>query len=241
MLRLTMSGLACPFHERRFDMSVLRAIAILALVLLLPAAALAGDDDKKFSRRGFYLGVGGAYGVDFFEDTLQDAAEEAGFAVSLSNTGGVNARVGYRLASWVALEGMYEWMDNFQVEVDGFSDPDLEDLLGANVDYTTHTVTLNAKFLLPIWRFHPYLLLGVGGQYYDLDAAGRFADEGIDFSESGWSFAGRPGVGLDAYVTRNILINVEVSGVLATSNPSTIPDIGDLFYLTVGGGLQYRF
>ena len=100
---------------------------------------------------------------------------------------------------------------------------------------------MNAKFLIPIWRLHPYLYLGIGGQYYDLDASGTFADLGFDFSESGWAFAGRPGVGLDAYITENILVNVELSGVLATSNPSTIPDIGDMFYMTVGAGLQYRF
>ena len=36
-------------------------------------------------------------------------------------------------------------------------------------------------------------------------------------------------------------MNVEVCGVLATANPSTIPNIGDMFYLTAGGGLQFRF
>jgi opacity protein-like surface antigen len=221
-------------------MSDLRAIAMLALFLLLPAAALAGDDDKNFSRRGFYLGVGGAYGANFFEDTIEDAAEREGFKVSVKNTGGVNARVGYRLASWFALEGMYEWMDNFKIKVDGIIDAD-PDLLGAKVNYGTHTVTLNAKFLLPIWRLHPYLLLGIGGQYYDLDAEAEFANLGFDFSESGWALAGRPGVGLDAYITKNILVNVEVGGVLATSNPSTIPNIGDMFYLTAGAGLQFRF
>jgi opacity protein-like surface antigen len=88
---------------------------------------------------------------------------------------------------------------------------------------------------------HPYLYLGIGGQYYDLDATGEFASVSLDFSEKGWAFAGRPGLGLDAYITENILVNVEVAGVLATSNPSTIPDIGDMFYMTVGAGLQYRF
>jgi len=224
-------------------MSELRAIAILTLVLLLPAAALAGDDDEKFSRRGFYLGVGGAYGVDFFEDTIKDAAADKGVYISLSDTGGVNARVGYRLASWFALEGMYEWMDNFKAEVDAI-DIDAEEPLPLGIklaDYTTHTVTLNAKLLLPIWRFHPYLLLGIGAQYYDLDAPSLVQGTSFDFTDSGWAVAGRPGVGLDAYITKNILLNVEVCGALATANPDTIPDVGDLFYLTVGGGLQYRF
>jgi opacity protein-like surface antigen len=221
-------------------MSDLRATALLALVLLLPAAALAGDDDKDFSRSGFYLGVGGAYGINFFEDMIEDAAEKQGFEISLKDTGGVNARVGYRVASWFAVEGMYEWMDNFKIEVDGISGAPPE-LLGATVDYRTHTFTVNAKFLIPTWRLHPYLYLGIGGQYYDLDATGEFAGAGLDFSEKGWAFAGRPGLGLDIYITENILVNVEVAGVLATANPSTIPDIGDMFYMTVGGGLQYRF
>jgi opacity protein-like surface antigen len=213
---------------------------MLALFLLIPAAALAGDDDKDFSRPGWYVGVGGAYGVNFFEDMIEDAAKKEGFKISLKDTGGVNARGGYRFASWFALEGMYEWMDNFKIEVDGIiSAP--PDLLGATVDYRTHTVTVHAKFLLPTWRLHPYLYLGIGGQYYDLNADGEFAKQGFDFSESGWAFAGRPGLGLDAYITENILVNVDVSGVLAVTSVSTIPELGDFFYMTVGAGLQYRF
>jgi opacity protein-like surface antigen len=223
-------------------MSVLRPIAILALVLLLPAAALAGDDDKKFSRSGFYLGVGGSYGVNFFAEELEDEWEDEGVHISLKDTWGVNARAGYRFASWFALEGLYEYMHNFETEIDAIDPGGPVIPIGRTLaDYTTHTVTVNAKFLIPTWRLHPYLYLGLGGQYYDLNAAGFLQGTPFDFSESGWAFAGRPGVGLDAYITKNILINVELSGVLATANPSTIPDIGDLFYMTVGAGLQYRF
>jgi opacity protein-like surface antigen len=242
MLRLTTNGLVRPCRERGFDMPNLRPIAMLALFLLLPAAALAGDDGKKdFGHSGFYLGVGGAYAFNFFEDMIEDEVEDAGFKISLKDTWGVNARVGYRVASWFAVEGMYEWMNNFEIEVDDVMDPGLDDLLGAKVDYRTHTFTVNAKFVIPTWRLQPYLYLGIGGQYYDLNASGSFEDVGLDFSEKGWAFAGRPGAGLDAYITEHILVKVEVAGVLATSNPSTIPDIGDMFYMTVGAGLQYRF
>ena len=97
-------------------MSVVRPIAILALVFLLPAAALAGDDG--FGRRGFYLGVGGSYGVNFFEEEIEDQLAKQGVHISLKDTWGVNGRVGYRFASWFALEGLYEYMHNFETEID---------------------------------------------------------------------------------------------------------------------------
>lgn len=251
-------------------MSPRTALASLALVLVIPAAGLAdtppeagptepaamaepvseptpavsGDAKAKpdFSRPGWYLGVGGAYGVDFFGDDIEKAARSIGVDVSIKDTGGVNARGGYRVASWFAAELMYEWMDNFGVEVDSI-DPGGEPLpLGIELSkYTTHTITANLKFIVPTWRFQPYILLGLGAQYYDLKAPDVVQETAFDFTESGWAVAGRPGVGMDVYITENLLVNVEVDGVLATANPNTIPDIGDLFYLTVGGGLQWRF
>jgi outer membrane protein W len=223
-------------------MATARVIALLgSILLLLPGAAMAGDDG--FGRSGWYVGVGGAYSVNFFEDVLEDELAEFGINVDVHDTGGVNARAGYRLASWFALEAMYEWMDNFKVDVDSIDPGGTVLPIGATLfDYTTHTVTLNLKFLIPVWRTHPYLLLGVGGQHYDLDAGSAVtAATGLDFSDSGWSFAGRPGIGLDVYVTKHFLVNVEVAGVLSTGNFSTIPSVGDFFYLTAGGGIQYRF
>jgi len=100
---------------------------------------------------------------------------------------------------------------------------------------------VNLKLILPTWRFQPYLLLGVGGQYYDISASSASESIGLDFSETGWSFAGRPAAGIDIYLTRSIVLNAELAGVLAAGNLSTIPDVGDFFYISAGGGLQWRF
>jgi hypothetical protein len=202
-----------------------RAIVLVLGLALLPWAAQAEEEEKDdgggFARPGWYLGVGGAAGINFFEDEIHDALASVGLDGDVKTTAGVNARGGYRFASWVALEAMYEWSALF--------------------DYTTHTFTLNAKFVVPTWRFQPYLLLGLGGQYYVADAGAEILGTGLDLSEKGWAIAGRPGVGLDIYITRNLVLNAEVSGVLATANPSTIPNIGDMFYISAGGGLQWRF
>ena len=36
-------------------------------------------------------------------------------------------------------------------------------------------------------------------------------------------------------------IYVQYFGVLAVANFSTLPDLGDMFYVSAGGGLQWRF
>jgi hypothetical protein len=223
-----------------------RAIVLVLGLALLPWAAQAEEEEKDdgggFARPGWYLGVGGAAGINFFEDEIHDALASVGLDGDVKTTAGVNARGGYRFASWVALEAMYEWMPRFRVEAsaDAPGGPDVT-LGSALFDYTTHTFTLNAKFVVPTWRFQPYLLLGLGGQYYVADAGAEILGTGLDLSEKGWAIAGRPGVGLDIYITRNLVLNAEVSGVLATANPSTIPNIGDMFYISAGGGLQWRF
>jgi hypothetical protein len=199
--------------------------AVTTLILFLPGIALGNDG---FGRRGFYLGVGAQGGVNFFEDQIGDVT---GGAVDTGSTWGVNARAGYRVFSWFAVEAYYEWMDNFQTEVTLGS-------RGGTLDYTTHTITGNLKFVVPTWRFQPYLVLGFGGQHFNLgdDLLGGVLDD------KGWGIAGRPGVGLDIYITKNLVLNAEVAGVLGTSEPKNLGrNITDLFYLSAGGGLQWRF
>jgi opacity protein-like surface antigen len=218
---------------------------LLALILaggLAGTAQAAGPDDEGFGHTGFYFGVGGAAGLELFEDSLEDIANDEGVDLDIEQSWAINARAGYRLASWVALELMYEYLDSFQIDVDSVDVGGPPIPVGTTLaDYSTHTGTLNLKLIVPTWRIQPYLLLGAGGQYFDLEASPLVQGTELDFGDSGWAFAGRPGLGIDVYLTKHILLNAEASGVLSTSSPDTVPDIGDLFYLSVGGGLQYRF
>jgi opacity protein-like surface antigen len=218
---------------------------LLPLILiggLAGAARAAGPDDEGFGHTGFYFGVGGGAGIELFEGALEDAADDAGVDVSVEQTWAVNARAGYRLASWVALELMYEYMDSFQIDVDSVDLGGPPIPVGTTLaDYSTHTGTLNLKLIVPTWRIQPYLLLGIGGQYFDVEVPSIAEGTELDFGDSGWALAGRPGLGVDLYLTKHIVLNAEVSGVLSTASPDTVPNIGDLFYLSAGGGLQYRF
>ena len=80
---------------------ILVASCALAVVAVAPAIAHADDDDEEqdFSREGPYLGLSGIFAVDLSTDNL-DASE----------TGGVSARAGFRVAPELAIEVTGNWL-----------------------------------------------------------------------------------------------------------------------------------
>ena len=53
---------------------------------------------------------------------------------------------------------------------------------------------------------------------------------------------GRPAGGIDIYLTPHVLLNAEVAGMLAIGDIETAGrNPSDLFYVSIAGGLQYRF
>ena len=54
-------------------------------------------------------------------------------------------------------------------------------------------------------------------------------------------FAGRAGLGLDVYITPNIVLNAQGQIVLTTVKKPDLGDIDDLNYVGFAAGLQYRF
>lgn len=208
--------------------------ALMAALCLAPALALAdpheaepdGKEQKPgFGRSGFYLGANFAYGFgNFYEDSIEDGVP---VSVTVDDSPGLNARLGYRLLPFFALEAHYEWMDEFELKISGLP----------TLDQTTHTITGNLKFLLPLWRFQPYLMLGAGAQYYDIEEKVLGVLDDTD-----WVFAARPALGIDFYLTRRFVLNVEGAGVIALSDFSgQLSSIDTLPYVSIGAGLQWRF
>jgi outer membrane protein W len=210
-----------------------RGFFVCVTILLLAAGA--GADDDGFSRSGPYLGVGATGAIHLFEDEVQ---KESGGLAEVEDSAGLNARLGYRALSWLALEAQYEWVAG----LDFVATQDLGPVAGKGdtlARLQSHTVTANLKLLLPIWRIQPYLLAGIGGAYYVIDDKTGFGAGGDE-----WAFAGRVGVGGDLYLTKNLLAFVEVSGVLTTLDitaPTTSQSLTGLYYLSTQLGLQWRF
>jgi opacity protein-like surface antigen len=257
--------------------NLLRHFIVLAAGLLLAATpAIAQEqvdvqDDDPFDRAGFYFGLGGVYQNNPFENQIEDAIDDelddiivgtstlqiSGFSLDIDDSGGINALVGYRAASFFAAEIEYEWIDDYDVEVSGtgtfVSGPLAGTSLSASGDLYNiegHTLTLNTKWIVPFWRIQPYASVGGGLGFYEVkrgsaaDLIELLTNGDVDIEDGKeTSLAGRFGIGIDWYVLENLLINTRATVVLTTQDFGT-PDedtVDDLNYLSFGAGLQYRF
>ena len=204
--------------------SLATAISISALVVAGTAWAEAPKSD--YGRSGWYVGAGGGVAWDFLSDFVE---EKTLGLVTTSAGGSANARVGYRVWSWFAVEAMYEGAYGVNPE-----------LLGVTIaDFNTHSVLANLKFIAPIWRIHPYFALGIGAQYGDVD----FLDDITNpFDTSRWDPVIRFGLGVDGYFTENWLVNVELApGIRFRDWGDLGSEATDNVTLTLSAGVQYRF
>lgn len=209
----------------------IRRIALLAIIVgsLLAAGASHADD---YSRRGAYFGINAAYGIDLFSTEIAGVAGVQPLPLTYDDSWGLNARLGYRALSWLALEVQYEWMDGIDVGVAGVN----------FATYKPHTLTGNLKLYLPVWRVQPYLLAGGGLAIYSVDFIAPLG--ALDASGTGFAFRG--GAGVDVYLTKNLALNAEGTAVLNTSdftlNQATFTNVQtNLYYFSLSAGLTFRF
>jgi hypothetical protein len=170
----------------------------------IAASALAqesGEEELAYSREGAYVGVGGTFAAEIFSGI---GDQDDGSSIMF--------RAGYRGYPWLAVEFLgevlpkFEGSDRIDNDVNGFA------------------VTINAKFLLPLERFEPFAMVGVGILNIDQDLRNRKDD-----------FAFRGAVGLDFYLTPSWALYGEAAYLLPTG------DVDDFAYATFGGGILFRF
>jgi hypothetical protein len=89
---------------------VSRSLLVLALggavVLGAPRVAVADShEDDDFTRPGAFAGLGFKWQVQGFQDEFRD--------LDYGNSWGFDARGGYRFFDWFAVEGIFEYADDF--------------------------------------------------------------------------------------------------------------------------------
>ena len=149
--------------------NVYSMIAATALIAVIAGTACAGDE---FNRPGPYVGIGPSGGLTNFGGDL------SGFG----NSYGFNARGGYRFNDYMAIEGLYEYMDDF-----GNSETSRNRRVKASASIQTSNFTMAVKLIFPtlgISQLQPFVSGGIGF----LNANG-WANSAL-MDQSGW--IGRP-------------------------------------------------
>jgi opacity protein-like surface antigen len=200
----------------------------------------AADPSKPgFARAGVYLGISAAYGINFFDDRIQDliGIDEV-VPLELGSTPGLNARLGARFFKIIALEAEYEWFQGFDVT---YVDPLIGRLELGKI--SNHTLTGNLKLFLPTWRVQPYIMAGAGATWWK--AEGEILSRVL--GSSGTGFAARAGGGIELYITRQLVFDVEVTAVIMTKDIQTRDifaqptTLDRLYYVSTSAGFAYRF
>ena len=194
-----------------------------ALIAVLAGTARAGDE---FNRPGPYLGIGPSGGLTNFSSAFK------GFG----NSYGFNFHGGYRFNDYVAIEGLYEYMDDF-----GASRTSLNLQRKASASIQTNNFALAAKFIFPtmgISQLQPFVSGGIG--LLNANGSGKLTVRGTTVAEdrrtpSTTEFAGRVDGGVDYFLTRNVSTFFDVGYVIPTGQLSDMP------YLSLGAGLKYNF
>lgn len=199
------------------------ALAVVAWVSLSAAAsraeAVGPKEGADWSRNGIYASLGGYYQKEFSEDTCTNgvaAGEGCIDGFRPDSSGGVAGHLGYRLHPYLAAEVQVEWV---------------KDALEDQFDISAWMFTANLKAYWPRWRIQPFALLGTGYMRAPVPTPGE-----RNYSiENGMAF--RFGAGFDLWATERWALMGEVSWV----QPTPINDLDKVPFLSVGGGVQFRY
>jgi opacity protein-like surface antigen len=170
-------------------------------------------EEINYNRHGFYLGLGPSFFAENFEGDIG--------RLGACDTWGFHARAGYRFLDFLAVEGLYEYANDFGDEIDENNRYNLQ----------TNVFTANLKAIAPLGRVQPYLGGGAGFMRPQQSRVGVF--QNFDWDE--YAFAGRVNGGLDVYLTPQLSLGADANWVIPTD------DLEDLEYISVNFGARIIF
>ncbi len=198
-----------------------KCIVLLVAVMVLFALSINAEAEPK--ETGFYIGGGASYAWENFDF---DEIEDSGLNVDIDDAWGLNVFAGYRFLRHIALEGNYNWYDDFDGKISGEIFP-----LAFDFDFQIQiwTLMLDLKAMYPVYndRLVPYLR--VGGGYMEAESdAGPENEEESDFA---WNLGG----GVDYFVTDRISLGLDGKYVWGTG------DLDELEYFVGSARVAFHF
>jgi hypothetical protein len=191
------------------------------LIVLGAGGARAGD---TFNRPGPYLGLGAAGGLSDFGGAFDRFGDSYGF----------NFRGGYRFNDYLAIEGLFEYMDDF-----GHSRTSANERVKASASIQTNNFAVQTKVIIPtgMSQFQPFLSGGIG--FLNANGAGKLRVGSVTVEDrrapSATEFAGRVDGGVDYFFTPAVSAFVGAGYVIPTDQ------LSDLSYISLSAGVKYNF
>ena len=198
-----------------------RKLLTVTLLLGIASPALATD---AFNRPGPYLGLGAAGGLSDFGGAFDRFGDSYGF----------NFRGGYRFNDYLAIEGLFEYMDDF-----GHSRTSANERVKASASIQTNNFSLQTKVIIPtgMSQFQPFLSGGIG--FLNANGAGKLRVGSATVEDrrapSATEFAGRVDGGVDYFFTPEVSAFVGAGYVIPTDQ------LSDLSYISLSAGVKYNF
>ena len=166
---------------------------------------------------GFYVGAGGSYAVENFDDDDDDFKD-----INYDNSWGINAKVGYHLHELLDLEFNYDYLNKFEVD-------DSSTVLGTrfdvdiDVEVMTYMFTLKGFFPIASEKVKLSVVAGGGLMYADADS-----DDEIDG-------CAKFGLGFDYFLIQNFSAGIEGNYTLGFG------DLDEIRYFNFTLGVAYHF
>lgn len=258
-------------------MKKISILTVLVMVLCLYTSSYAAN---AAGHEGF-MGIGGSWATENFDtDDVEDYLKP--IDVDFDDAFGVNAKVGYHVNDNFSLAFAYSYLTGFDSDEStsleniftefGVTEDDLRDFgltdedlaildevdisIGAEIEVDVMTFMLEGKYSMT-GDLSPYLVLGLGLMYADIDGNlkvsavydGESASVSFGDSASDTQLCGEVGIGVDWWATPNVTVCIEGSYVFAFDDHEfdIASDLGAgdaemrLEYFNLGLGVAYHF
>ena len=159
---------------------------------------------KKYDlSKRWYFGGGLNYAFENFKDSDGD----------WGNTFGFNIKGGYFLCEYFALEAMFQYLDDFELQESGvLYSPPYYYSYDYDVNISLYHFTINGKGFIPIKGIvKPYGVLGFGYAYGKAKQKLRIGRLSATNTEKESDLCGRIGAGLDIFLSEQFALEGEVS------------------------------
>jgi len=180
---------------------------------------------------GPYVGIGNSYAIENFDFDSIDL-DGSTYKPNFDDAWGVNAKIGYHLIDWFALEFNFDYLSDFEAD-------DTVIVLGvpvkAKVEADVMTFMIAAKFAASFDAVKPFMVVGGGIMRADADIKASAYGLSLSDSESESDTCAKLGIGIDFFATDNISLGFEASHVWGFG------DLDEIRYYNLTLGAAYHF